>query len=83
MLLLLSRYAWVVERVGWWSSVARELGPGPAHTVTLLFRLSQMTSLIVPQAMGYSTQLVHSDPISGLLGASIPPMICTSPDFNI
>ncbi|SGY29841.1 BQ5605_C002g01088 [Microbotryum silenes-dioicae] len=34
-----------------------------------------MTSLIVPQSMSYSSNLVNSDPVSGLLGASIPPMI--------
>ncbi|ORY73400.1 sulfate transporter family-domain-containing protein [Leucosporidium creatinivorum] len=34
-----------------------------------------MTSLIVPQAMSYATNLVHSDPISGLFGAAIPAML--------
>ncbi|KAM0793395.1 hypothetical protein ACM66B_000847 [Microbotryomycetes sp. NB124-2] len=34
-----------------------------------------MTSLIVPQSMSYSTNLVKSDPVCGLFGAAIPAMI--------
>jgi len=31
--------------------------------------------MIVPQAMSYSTNLVHSNPIHGLFGVSIPSII--------
>ncbi|GAA5898737.1 hypothetical protein JCM5296_006703 [Sporobolomyces johnsonii] len=34
-----------------------------------------LTSMIVPQAMSYSTNLVHSDPVHGLFGVAIPAMI--------
>ncbi|BGP44587.1 hypothetical protein JCM10450v2_000401 [Rhodotorula kratochvilovae] len=34
-----------------------------------------LTSLLVPQSMSYATNLVHTDPVNGLFGASIPPML--------
>ncbi|GAA6006635.1 hypothetical protein JCM10207_005000 [Rhodosporidiobolus poonsookiae] len=34
-----------------------------------------LTSMIVPQSMSYSTNLVHSDPVYGLFAAAIPPML--------
>ena len=44
--------------------------------VTAAFTL---TSMLVPQAMSYSTNLANLPPITGLFGAAIPPMICQSP----
>ncbi len=38
-----------------------------------------LTSMLVPQAMSYSTNLANLPPITGLFGAAIPPMICKSP----
>lgn len=40
--------------------------------------IPQMTSLIVPQAMSYASNLSHVQPVNGLFGAAIPPMICES-----
>ncbi|GAA5923353.1 uncharacterized protein JCM15063_003621 [Sporobolomyces koalae] len=34
-----------------------------------------ITSLIVPQAMSYATNLVHSNPVNGLFGAAIPAFV--------
>lgn len=34
-----------------------------------------LTSMIVPQSMSYSTNLVHSDPVYGLFAAAIPAML--------
>ncbi|GAA6053425.1 hypothetical protein JCM3770_005160, partial [Rhodotorula araucariae] len=34
-----------------------------------------LTSMLVPQSMSYATNLVHTDPVNGLFGASIPPML--------
>ncbi|GAA5838503.1 hypothetical protein JCM9279_003264 [Rhodotorula babjevae] len=34
-----------------------------------------LTSMLVPQSMSYATSLVHTDPVHGLFGASIPAML--------
>ncbi|GAA6020734.1 hypothetical protein JCM11491_003513 [Sporobolomyces phaffii] len=34
-----------------------------------------ITSMIVPQAMSYSTNLVHSNPVHGLFGVAIPSLV--------
>lgn len=36
---------------------------------------AQLTSMLVPQSMSYATSLVHTDPVHGLFGASIPAML--------
>ncbi|GAA5969156.1 hypothetical protein JCM11641_007490 [Rhodosporidiobolus odoratus] len=44
-------------------------------TAALTASRAFLTSMIIPQSMSYSTNLVHSDPVYGLFAAAIPSML--------